>query len=128
MMVRRYQEKDYEMIERWAKDRNIKMPPHSWFPKRGWVVDDVAAMFMFKTDSKLGFIDHFITNPKATEDHRLQATDLLMKSLEDEAEKIGLTDLVGVSNIFKVQALSARYGYRFDPTPCTRFTKHLNGN
>jgi hypothetical protein len=128
MRVRRYQDKDYAMVESWMQSRKQQMARKSWLPKRGFIVDDVATIFLLKPDCKVAILDFFMTNPRATQENRLKACDLLIQAASAEAQKFGAEILIGNSSIPKVMALGLRYGFVSDGKPYYTFRKLIERN
>jgi hypothetical protein len=81
MECREYQAHDYEQITRWYKRRALVSPVPGYLPKTGFIVDDIAAGFLYLTDSRLGILDCFISNPTSEQDERDAALNLITKSL-----------------------------------------------
>jgi hypothetical protein len=99
------------------ESRGIDAPVESRLPKRGWVIDGIVFAFLAKTDMATGIIEYFVTNDQVPESLRLKACDLLIRTIEDEANRLGMEVLVGSSTIVKVIALAMRSGFTPDPQP-----------
>lgn len=125
MRARRYKHEDFDTILSWLDARGKKRTKRAYLPKRGWIVDGVACVFLIKSDCKMGIVDVFVTNPAVALDVRLKAADLLIADLEKEAIRIGLEAITGNTKILKVAALGMRYGFTYDPTPYFNFHKTL---
>ncbi len=59
-------------------------------PPTGFIVDDVGAGFMYKTDAKLGILEFWVSNPKATSDERHRAFTAVGNELLKDAIKSGI--------------------------------------
>lgn len=126
MKVRRYiAAKDYPSLQEWAKDRATFPPPKALLPKRGWIVNGVACIFLIKTDCKVCILEHFMTNKKASEGDRLLACDLLIERALGESMNMGCEVISGSTALPKVIALGLRYGFVSDGKPYYFFTKKL---
>lgn len=113
------------MINDWVSQWEQAPLKSSHLPKRGFLVDDVACIFLIKTDCQVGLIDFFISNPKTTEEVRKQAFDLLWPMLENEARKLKLQKLIASTPVIKVMGLAMHYGMIGDPEPYYFFRKIL---
>lgn len=65
---------DLREIQGWYLARGINPPPHENYPKNGFIINGVAALFVYLTDSSLALIEGFIVNPFCT---RRQSSDAL---------------------------------------------------
>ncbi len=101
MQVRKYEEKDFDQIKSWLELRKMKVIHPRILPKTGFIVDGVAAVFIYRTDSDLCYLENLISNPESDNEVR----DTAIKSLVDEAFKeaslefkfiLAITDLPAV--------------------------------
>lgn len=92
MLARRVLELDFDEIEKWFDKHHLKMPAKGLFPRIGFIVNGVAAGFIYSTDSLVSIIDCYISNPHIdaqTRDKALNAiTDELIKSAKSHGCKI----------------------------------------
>lgn len=73
MVPRRVLDLDFDEIEKWFEARDMHMPPKSLFPKTGFIVEGVAAGFIYFTDSKVAILDCYISNKDADKQLRADA-------------------------------------------------------
>lgn len=81
MLARRFLELDFDEVEKWFVRRNQPMPDKSLFPKVGFIVDGIAAGFIYFTDSFVAIIDCYISNSDSDSKMRSDALDIITKSL-----------------------------------------------
>jgi hypothetical protein len=74
-------ELDFDQIARWFEARGTKMPPRSLFPRSGFIIDDVAAGFLYFTDSTVAIIDSYVSNPLSEPKTRSDALDAITLAL-----------------------------------------------
>ncbi len=90
-------EEDFEEIKKWFERRGMHCPEIDLFSKNGLIVDDVAAGFLYSTDSGVCFLENFITNPDSNKKERLMALDLIAQDLCSLAEDLGFKLIFGFS-------------------------------
>lgn len=73
MTIRRYEPGDLEEMNRWYAARALALVTAGQLPTVGFIVPGVAAGFLYRTDSSLGFLDGFISNPEAPAHRRAAA-------------------------------------------------------
>lgn len=81
MSVRRIVDLDFDEIKRWFGMREFRFPDKSIFPKTGFIVDGVAAGFIYFTDSSVAIIDFYISNPDTDPDTRSDALNAVTEAL-----------------------------------------------
>jgi hypothetical protein len=62
-------------------------------PRVGFIEPGVAAGWMYQTDSRVGFLEEFVTNPKASGKARHAAVDEIGLALIAHAKSLGLLRL-----------------------------------
>lgn len=70
------------MLDSWTGARGIAVP-HRLLPKGGRIVEDVAAGFMYRTDSPVAILEPIVANPDAPADLRDVAIDRILGALFD---------------------------------------------
>ena len=125
MRVRKYHDGDYATLESWSSQRGLPMIKRAWLPKRGWIVDNVTCFFLIKTDCKIGYLENFISNPKANVQDVAKAIDMMIPECERVAKELGIEAIIGYSWIPNVFAHGLRCGYFNDGKPYYQFSKIL---
>lgn len=75
-------DKDIHFLSAWHLDRGMPYTDlRQLLPKNGWIVDDVGAVFLYLTDSKLAFIDSMVSNPAAPKERREEGLKLCIDEL-----------------------------------------------
>jgi hypothetical protein len=88
---------DIDTIRSWYNARNLEAPPRSYFPTLGFVVPGVAAGFLYATDTKVCFMEGFITNKDASSESRDWAIKAIAESLTDMAKCQGFHKILVLS-------------------------------
>lgn len=120
--ARMFYPEDYVQLEKWGYNRDVKAPPLDLLPSTGFIIDDVACGFVYLTNSAIGILEGFITNPEADKNDRNEALDsITLKLIElagingctvlkcetkvdaivKRANKFGFTELVGFKTFIK---------------------------
>jgi hypothetical protein len=80
----------------------------AYLPNIGYIVDDNAAMFLCTTNSKICFVEFFISSPKTTKEQRKKYTEVLLNQLTEDAKELNYKKMVNyidnpsVINNFKI--------------------------
>lgn len=113
MALRKYFDHDYLPMCDWFIKRNLKPPTPVLLPKNGIIVQDVAAGFLILTDSNVGMLDFFITNPDQPKDVRLDALDNIAKVLTHTAQNLKLMSLICNTTFINIKELAQRQGFTY---------------
>lgn len=81
-------------------------------PGFGLIEEGRAAGFLYMTDSTLGLLEGFVTNPEAPREERSAALEKILHALMDEASRLGVKTLVGLCGAETIVKLGLRNGFR----------------
>ncbi len=123
MKARRYEPDDFEQIEKWAKGWDTTYRAHQ-FPKTGFIVDGLAAYFLYKTDSSVCFLENLISNKGADDVFRQRAIREVTQAVLKEAEALGFRVAYATTDVPSVILRAAGMGCTIDPKQ-TLITKTL---
>lgn len=108
MILHRYSSKHYDMISEWEERRGNALLEPEFLPTHGLVVEDVACGFLYCTDSAVGMIDVFVTNPEASNISRGKALHLITQNLIIWAKDLGLKRLVANTQVRGIRDLALK--------------------
>lgn len=111
MILHRYSDKHYDMITEWQERRGQPFLEPDFIPTHGLVVEDVACGFLYCTDSAIGMIDLFITNPEASTIARAKALDLILKNLILWSKDLGMKRLIATCKIKGTRNLALKNNF-----------------
>ncbi len=117
--IRKYKDSDFELINSWYEKRNLQPVDKIFLSSNGYIVDDIVAVWLYKTDSSIAWIENLITNPDAKTYERSRSIDYLLIHVCNEARSmgfkaiIGLTKLAAVSNRCKSLGFKTIENYKF---------------
>ena len=93
MEYRYYQATDHLMIAKWWESWGWDVLPEMALPTTGIIVtnegEDIAAVFLYKTDSCVCWAEHFVVNKGASREARKGGIDFLIKTVMEEAKSQG---------------------------------------
>lgn len=111
-MVRMFQEADYPQVSDWLMERGITSIPYHCLSSTGVMIEDVACGFLYFTNSSMGYLDHFITNPKADKIKRRQALELIAQELITLSEKYGVKLLMAGTNYDLIEKIALKNKFK----------------
>lgn len=103
---------DFKQICRWLALRGLPQYPRSIFPKIGFIVDDIAVGFLYLTDSSVGIIDCYISNPESNKHERDVALDRITEELLETASISHCTIVKCDSKIEAINKRALKFGFR----------------
>lgn len=110
-------------VDAWLTDRGIPTIPYTFFPETGRIVPGKAALFLYKTDSKLGFAENLVSNPK--EKDSSEAINACVAAIESDAKEAGIEIINSFSCIGRVNKIAERLGYKVSEDSYRRISKRL---
>jgi hypothetical protein len=122
--VVRYSESEHrETIDAWCRGWEMQpFPPH-WLPEVGFIVPGVAALWVYRTDSAVLFVENVISSPDAEEAEKMAALDALCREVDAFAAARGGAYLVGQSSLPSIVELGRRHGWRLAGPPLRQIVK-----
>lgn len=109
MVVRKYEDGDFNQVSQWAESGWGKKYRAEQFPKTGFIVDDFAAIFLYSTDSTVCFIENLITNKETNVRERHDAIEMLLAAIFLEAKELGFEIAYATTGISPVIARALRH-------------------
>jgi hypothetical protein len=114
MTVRPYEPRDFPQVEAWGKEYGTEYREHQ-FPKTGFIVDGVAAYFLYSTDSSCCWVENMIANKHVSKETRDEALDLIIQAILTEAEKLGFKIAYATTDLVPVMVRAIEYGAIIKP-------------
>jgi len=97
MDVRRIKPDDIYKIEGWYEARATVPPEPFDFPEVGFMVDDIAAVFVHQTDSSFAIIEGLISNKDANSLDRSTAIDTIYLELVKFCKEAQYTKILAIT-------------------------------
>lgn len=78
-----------EVCRDWISRRGLPMPPDDVFSSTGFVVEGVAAVWLYITNSTMAYLDHLIGNPDVAREERSAGLDAVITKALVVAHALG---------------------------------------
>jgi hypothetical protein len=128
MQVVRYVEPEHrEMVDAWCRAWEMATFPPGWLPEVGFIAPGVAALWVYRTDSRVLFVENVISSPDAEDADRARALDALTEAVMAYAREMGGAYLVGQSSIPSVWRLAKRHGWNVGSETLRQVTMRVEG-
>lgn len=114
------------MLTHWLGSRGVAVPQRELFSDLGFVVDECAIGFLFKTESKQAYIDHIAADPDSDTAARSEALDTLFLELEKKARELGYLMVTVLASLPVMKRRFLTHGYEAHGE-YTLFYKYIGG-
>jgi len=113
-----------EQIIEWYKQWNMK-GSLDLMPETGLIVPNICAIFLYETNSKVCFIDGFISNKEVSDEKRDKCLDLVVSSLLHLAKEKGFKYIKADSRYQSVIDRGIKFGFYLSPHKYQAIYKEL---
>lgn len=103
---------DYEQLKSWYLKRNQEVMPSQFIPWTGFIVDGVAAGFLYLTQVPIGILDNFISHPDSDPEIRDWALDKITERLVEMAKECGTEMIRCDTEIDSVANRAKKHGFQ----------------
>lgn len=125
MIVRKMEDEDFAQVIAWAKERGDDYTEEQ-LPSVGFIVDGIAAYFIYQTDSSVCWLENLISKKGTDKFIRSRAIDLLLEAAIKEATDLGFTVAYALTDLNSVAKRARSYGAFIKPLQIL-ITKDLTG-
>lgn len=101
----------YPILEGWWEGWKQTPPGPETLPATGFVVADLAAGFLYRTDSSLALIESLVANPASRAEARDAALDAVVEAIAEAAQAAGFDILLAYSSVPAVLRRAQRRGF-----------------
>lgn len=115
----------YEDVCYWWFQHDWPTLPREALPKTGFIVDGLAAGFLYKTDSTFAILEFIVGNPEANKEKRRQAIDLVVKELLNEAKNDGFKLIFSSISHPNLKKIYLNNGFKETDTNMTNFVRRF---
>lgn len=103
---------DFKQICGWFKKRGLPKPSLKDLPMTGFIVDGIAAGFVYISDGSLGLIDCYISNPGSKKQDRSDALDLITERLVGAAKNLGCIRVKCDTQLNEIAIRALKHGFK----------------
>ena len=102
--IRKIQLEDYEYINKWWVEQGFNAVSLGVLPMQGLgglIIEKekpIAAAYLYLTNSKMGYIDNLISDPKYTSKDRFNIILELIAACKEMAKEVGCLDVWAITN------------------------------
>ncbi len=115
MTVRRYFPEDFPTIKEWGAEHGAEYSPDQ-FPKVGFMVDGVAAFFLYQTDSTCCWLENMVSKKDVDKSVRNIALELIIDAIIEEAKSLGFKVAYASTSNYRVALRAKKYGAHVIPS------------
>lgn len=113
--MRPFLDSDLPTLNVWSAAHGCLPMTRSQLPATGFLVPDVAALFLVRTDTEAAFLEAAVTNPSAASADRHAALDELTTVVLAEALRLGFRCVLVLTDNPDVAARAERHGFTRSP-------------
>lgn len=107
---------DHDAVRDWYRAWGMVPIPRAALPQTGRIVPGVCAGFLYLTNSCVGLIESYISNPEASKELLNEGLDEVTRSLIQLAQDNGVSVLKCESRLESVVSRAKRFGFEEIPT------------
>lgn len=107
-----FKEEDIDEINDWLDDRGQAGISGLVLSRTGFIVPGVACGFLYATDSRICFLDFYISNPLADRQKRSEALDAITVKLIETAKEREYLIIMGASSYNTIQERCEKFGFK----------------
>ena len=123
MQIRPFEKKDHYTVCKWWKQHDWQGLSLNMLPPTGYIVDDVCAGWLYKTDGGWALLEWIISNPESDKDKRDEALDRLISKLIEEADNAGVKAIFTSSNHPKLVERYGKHNFKITDTNVTHMVR-----
>ena len=115
--IRKIELEDYEFINKWWTEQGFTALNKDILPMNGLggiIIEKdkpIAAVYLYLTNSKVGYIDNLITDPKYVSKDRFDVILMLMRACEQMANDVGCLEIWAITENERIIQRCKALGY-----------------
>jgi hypothetical protein len=112
LVIRSFEPSDLATINGWYRQYGMPELTLNSLPKTGFIVEGIAAGFLFITDANLALMDAYIANPEASKEERKQALDKVTDALLEQARLSGINRVLALTKREVIEERCQNYNFK----------------
>jgi hypothetical protein len=125
MTPRAFTREDLPTINAWLAARDLAHLQPGMIPETGFIVEGVAVGFLYDTDSQVGFMENFISNPASSAVKVSEAINAIVDRLLQASQVLGIRYMVVMTKKPGVIKRARRWGFGVKPGPWAILQKEV---
>lgn len=121
-------EKHVEDVTRWLVARGLRAYPPELLVGHGFIVEGLAACWIYETGTPLVLLEHLVANPDAADDERDEGIDAVVTAALEAARRIGGRIVYATTKLPAVVERSRRHGFEVVRENATMIAADLGRN
>ena len=97
-------------VNEWNRAQRVPAVAPTMLPRVGFIVPGVAVGWLYQTDSAMGLIENFVTNPGAPRRDRWEAISEIALALAHHAKSVGIQALKITTGHRSLGRIAIRHG------------------
>lgn len=118
-------DQDYPSACAWWKAHNWPVLPKEALPEVGYIVPEICAAWLYRSDSSIAWIEWIIANPESDKEVRSEALDLLIQTVSSHAKELGFKFLFSSASHPHLIERYKLHGFHISDTAMTNLIKAL---
>lgn len=111
-MIRQYEPTDYEMVMSWLDARGMRRVHPNVFSTLGFIIPDVAVVWLYATNSDMCNLENLYSNPKA--ENKNQQINYLLDTAIKAARSMNYKFIQSVTNSPAVIKHALKFGAKLE--------------
>lgn len=124
-MIRSVSADDYPVLCEWWGAQSFPSPPKEILPATGYMANEVAAGFLYLTNSPIAWLEWVVADPKAEKKLRNQSINEVIEHISKSAKVTGNMLLFTSTNVFPFCERLRRLGFNEGDKKTYHFIKTL---
>lgn len=126
MKVNKFYPDKLPEVNSWLEERKLPILHQTFLPLTGFIVENTAVGFLYKSDSSICWIEWLVSNSKVDKEIRSAALDLVIDNLLSEAKAWGAKAVFTSVDNPKLLERYKKHGFQVSDTNVTHLIKGVD--
>lgn len=124
-MIRDLEKDDYPTLVGWWEAQKFPVPPEVILPSTGYMSDEMAAGYLYLTNSRIAWLEWVVADPKAPKCPRSKAIDEVVNHICNAAKITGAALVFTSANLFPFCERLRRLGFKDGDQKTNHFVRTI---